>query len=98
MVLDDICFYRMSHHIMAPSAPGRPPRPTNQEVLEAQDDHTENVTSVSQRVVEMCKEDLESGLFEVGSAHLALMENMIVESQNTVQYKWKKKGRIRHAQ
>lgn len=53
-------FYRVSHPIMTPNAPGRPLRPTNYEVLEAQDDHTESVTTVYRRVVGMGITDIET--------------------------------------
>lgn len=79
-------FYRVPHYIMTSDAPGRPPRPTNQEVLEVQDDQTESVMMVCRRVVEMDKAGIKSRLFEDGSPQLALVENMIVELQNGVQY------------
>lgn len=57
-------FYMVSHLIMTLDPSGRPPRSSNQEVLEAQDDHIEDVIVVCQRVWEMGRAGIKARLFK----------------------------------
>lgn len=57
-------FYRVSHSIMTPYTPGRLPKPTNQEVLEAMDDNTEDVSMVCRRIMKMATSDIEAILLK----------------------------------
>lgn len=77
-------FYMVSHPIMTPYALGRPPRPANQEILEAQDNHTEDVTTICWHVWEMGKSCIEGIIFEDGRPKLVLMANMVSELQNVM--------------
>lgn len=63
-----IWFYMVSYHIMTRDNPGRPPKLTNYEVREAQDDHTEDVTTLCLYVWEMGRASIKDGLFEDGSS------------------------------
>lgn len=83
---------------MMRDAPGMPPRPTNQEILKARDDHTKDVSAVCQRVVEMGKAGIEARIFMVGSPQLTLVESMIVELRSAVQYRRRRMqgGRLTH--
>lgn len=80
-------FYRVSHYILTPDAPRRPSRSANQEVLEAQYDETEDMIVIFWCIVEMDRADIETQLFEDDTPQLTLMDNMIVELLNVVQYR-----------
>ena len=60
-------FYGVSHPIMTPYTPGRSPRPSNQNILEARNDHTQDVISVCQRIVDMWRSSIKTRLFLEGS-------------------------------
>lgn len=49
---------------MTPYTPGRLPKPTNQEVLEAMDDNTEDVSMVCRRIMKMATSDIEAILLK----------------------------------
>lgn len=53
-------FYRVSHAIMTPNALERPPSSANQEVLEAWDDHNEDISAVCQCIVKMGRVGIEA--------------------------------------
>lgn len=55
-------FYRVSHPIMKTKTFGILFRPTNQEVLEAKDDHIEDVSAVCRCIREMERLDTEARL------------------------------------
>lgn len=72
---------------MTPHVSGRSLRPSNQDVPESRDDHTEGVSTVCRHVVEMGRASIEARLFVEGSPQLAFMDSMIVELQSFVQYR-----------
>lgn len=54
--------YRVSHPIMTPNTHGRPPRPSNKEVLKAKDDHTQDISNIFRHNMDMARSDIETGL------------------------------------
>lgn len=52
-------FNWVSHSIITLDALGRPPRPSNHDILEAKDDHTQDLSSACQRIMDIAKSGIE---------------------------------------
>lgn len=74
-------FYKVSHLIMTPYTLRIPHKPSNQDVLEARDDHTYDISSICRCIEDMAVSGIYVGLFEVGSSQLALIECIITEAR-----------------
>lgn len=72
--------YTMSHPIMTPGTSRRPHKPSNQEIMEARDDHTQDVSITCQPIMDMEKLGIEACLFEEVNPQLALVEGIIAEA------------------
>lgn len=77
-------FYRVSHPIMIQNARGRPLKSSKQEILEVKDDHTHDVLSVCQRIMDMARSDINDWFFKEGIPQLVLVEDIIAEARNVL--------------
>lgn len=73
---------------MTPDTPGRPPRPTHEEILENEQtkgNHVINVLLICQNIMEIMYEGIKSGLFQRSDDDVIAFANTIVtESQNAL--------------
>src|SRR4051812_3039930 len=95
-------FYRVSHSLMTPDAPGAP-RPTYEEILEnqqAEDDHATDLRSICQRIQMLLRDALDRSIIAHDSLEaVAVVERMIGDACGTTAYTRKRRSqdvRVRH--
>ena len=83
-------FFTVSHPYMVPTAPGSPPRPAHQEILEEQQsqmDHTQDVLPRCRRILQIARSGIEAGFFPEGSGGRRILDDIITEAEGALQYR-----------
>src|SRR3954464_519133 len=83
-------FYRVSHPLLTPGAPGAP-RPAHEEILEnqqAEDDHVIDLLPICQRIEMLGRDALDRGVVHHGSPEaVAMMEIIVTDAGRAAAYR-----------
>ncbi|XP_058780319.1 uncharacterized protein LOC131653945 [Vicia villosa] len=98
-------FYRVSHPLMTPDAPGDPPMPAHEEILEkqhAEDDHATELLPVCQRIQMLGQDALDRSIIEQGGPEaVSIVERMVSDTAGATVYRRQRRShgvRVRHTQ
>ena len=83
-------FFRVSHPYMVQDAPGDPPMPAHQEILEeeqARRDHATDVLPRCRRIMELARDGIDRGLFLDGSDVRGVLDAIMAEAQEALFYR-----------
>lgn len=83
------------HPYMMEAAPGDPPRPSNQEILEdeqVQSDHVEDVLPRCRRIVEIVQASIGKCIFPSGSDLRQVLDVIMMEARGALMYWRQRRG------
>src|SRR3954466_481488 len=97
-------FYRVSHPLLTPDAPGAP-RPAHKKILEnqqAEDDHAIDLLPICQRIEMLGRDALDRGVIHQGGPKaVAVMEIIVADAGCAAGYRRQRRAqgeRVRHTQ
>ncbi|CAI8615467.1 unnamed protein product [Vicia faba] len=85
-----IWFFRVSHPYLVQDAPGNPPRPSHQEILEKEQTQTDHATDVlprCRRIMEIVQTSIDGSLFPDGSDVRVILDTIMAEAWGALQHK-----------